>query len=244
MGTRIDDLDRLNACATVEAFSDAVTAISGTLGFDYWTYGLDLPVMEERSHQFLIGVYPVEWVRHYFAHDYVRLDPVIAHCQAHASPFGWSGVKAAQRGDCVQDVSRDRVFQDASEFGLNSGLAVPVHGLGCSWGFVAFASKVRRSGDDLREVYPWAHMLGHFIHEAGHRFAEVWGASNPVHMTARELECLHWVALGKTSWEIGRLLAVTERTVVFHVQNAARKLGVNSRQAAIARAIVLGLVNV
>ena len=243
MSTQIDDLERLQDCATVEAFAAAVSAISSTLGFDYWMYGLDLPVMEERSHQFLIGGYPLEWVRHYFAHDYLQLDPVIAHCQAHASPFVWPGVEPAMQRGGGYDPSIERFFGEAGEFGLNSGLTIPVHGLGCSWGLVSLSSKAERSSDDLREISPRAHLLGHFIHEAGHRFADVSGASGPVHLTTRELECLHWVALGKTSWEIGRLLAVTERTIVFHVQNAARKLGVNSRQAAVARAIVHGLIN-
>jgi LuxR family quorum-sensing transcriptional regulator LasR len=48
--------------------------------------------------------------------------------------------------------------------------------------------------------------------------------------------------VGKTSWEIGRLLSVAERTVVFHLQNATQKLGVSGRQAAVARAIVSGLI--
>lgn len=52
-------------------------------------------------------------------------------------------------------------------------------------------------------------------------------------LTTRELACLHWVALGKTSWETGVILGITERTVNFHIQNACRKLQVQSRQAAV-----------
>jgi DNA-binding CsgD family transcriptional regulator len=42
---------------------------------------------------------------------------------------------------------------------------------------------------------------------------------------------------------MGQLLGVAERTAVFHIQNAARKLDVNGRQAAVARAVSLGLIN-
>ena len=77
----------------------------------------------------------------------------------------------------------------------------------------------------------------------GHRFAHTAALPPPPHLTARELECLHWAAEGKTSWEIGRVLGVSERTVVFHLQNAAHKFGVNGRQPAVARAIALGLID-
>jgi len=59
-------------------------------------------------------------------------------------------------------------------------------------------------------------------------------------LTARELECLHWAAMGKTSWEIGMILGVTERTVNFHIQIASHKLQVRGRQAAITAAYRTG----
>lgn len=59
-------------------------------------------------------------------------------------------------------------------------------------------------------------------------------------LTDRELSCLQWAALGKTSWEMGVILGLTERTVNFHIHNACRKLGVHSRQAAITAALQNG----
>ncbi len=61
-------------------------------------------------------------------------------------------------------------------------------------------------------------------------------------LTARELECLHWAAMGKTSWEIGMILGVAERTVNFHIRNATDKFQVRGRQAAIAMAYRTGLL--
>lgn len=61
-------------------------------------------------------------------------------------------------------------------------------------------------------------------------------------LTERELACLQWVAIGKTSWETGRILGVAERTINFHIQNACRKLGVHGRQAAIITAMRTGLL--
>ena len=61
-------------------------------------------------------------------------------------------------------------------------------------------------------------------------------------LTERENEVLLWVTEGKTSWEIGRILSISERTVKFHLSNIYRKLGVTSRAQAIVHAIKCNLL--
>lgn len=60
--------------------------------------------------------------------------------------------------------------------------------------------------------------------------------------TNREIEILQWIQAGKSSWEIGVILAISERTVKFHLSNIYRKLDVHSRAQAVARAMRLGLI--
>ncbi len=62
-------------------------------------------------------------------------------------------------------------------------------------------------------------------------------------LTSQELLCLKWVSMGKTSWETGRILGLAERTINYHVHNACRKLGVNTRQAAVTVAMRSGLLS-
>ncbi|AZV94886.1 helix-turn-helix domain-containing protein [Kerstersia gyiorum] len=62
-------------------------------------------------------------------------------------------------------------------------------------------------------------------------------------LSAREQECLVWAAHGKTSWETGVILGISERTVNFHLQNACRKLRVNGRRAAILLAMHRRLIH-
>ena len=134
-------------------------------------------------------------------------------------------------------------FQDAADFGLKTGISTPVHGLGCQWGLLSVAGS-DDSVDRKTQLTQIAgvQLLATFTHEVGHRFAAAAQTGGNVHLTARELECLKWAAEGKTGWEIGRLLGISERTVVFHVENAAHKLGVFGRRQAVARAIALQLI--
>ena len=54
-------------------------------------------------------------------------------------------------------------------------------------------------------------------------------------LTRRERECAIWVAKGKTSWAISKILNISENTVNFHLKNAMRKLDCESRTALVAR---------
>jgi DNA-binding NarL/FixJ family response regulator len=61
-------------------------------------------------------------------------------------------------------------------------------------------------------------------------------------LTARELQVLRLVAIGKSNREIATALVISEHTVARHVQNLFAKLGVSSRTAAGAFAFTHGLV--
>ena len=62
-------------------------------------------------------------------------------------------------------------------------------------------------------------------------------------LTPRELEALRWTMEGKTAWEVGQILSITERTAVLHLQNAMRKLGATSKHQAVLKALRLGLIH-
>ncbi|AQS51850.1 hypothetical protein PAEH1_10350 [Paenalcaligenes hominis] len=61
-------------------------------------------------------------------------------------------------------------------------------------------------------------------------------------LSPKERECLYWVALGKTSEEISRILGLSPHTVNFHIRNCFIKLNVSSRPAAIAKALAHSLL--
>jgi DNA-binding NarL/FixJ family response regulator len=75
--------------------------------------------------------------------------------------------------------------------------------------------------------------------------AKLLGRGNaPAHqeLTARELEVLGLVAIGKTNSEIGEALYIGEATVKTHLLHAFAKLGVDDRTAAVTTAIARGLL--
>ncbi len=61
-------------------------------------------------------------------------------------------------------------------------------------------------------------------------------------ITDRERQVLRWVAAGKSNWEIGKILRISEFTVKNHVQNLLKKLAVCSRAQAATKAVSCGLI--
>ena len=59
-------------------------------------------------------------------------------------------------------------------------------------------------------------------------------------LTAREVEVLEWVALGKTNRDIGEILGLSPRTVNKHLEHVYVKLGVETRTAAASVVMALG----
>jgi DNA-binding CsgD family transcriptional regulator len=62
-------------------------------------------------------------------------------------------------------------------------------------------------------------------------------------ISRREMSCLSWAARGYTASDIALKLEISEPTVVFHMNNLIRKLGVKNRTQAIAVGVAKGLTN-
>ena len=61
-------------------------------------------------------------------------------------------------------------------------------------------------------------------------------------LTPRELDSLRWTMEGKTAWEVGAILGISERTAVLHINNAMHKLNCTNKHQAVLKALRLGLI--
>ena len=65
---------------------------------------------------------------------------------------------------------------------------------------------------------------------------------NAILVSARELDCLKWIAAGKTAWEASVILGISERTVRFHLNAAREKLDCLTTTQAVAKAVSQQLI--
>jgi LuxR family quorum-sensing system transcriptional regulator CciR len=92
-------------------------------------------------------------------------------------------------------------------------------------------------------MLPLAQLAGNFAFEAARRLWTVRGRlpfPPPPGLTDRQRECLLWAARGKTAWEIGRILGVSEETVIRHFKQGGERYGVQRRASLMVRALFDG----
>lgn len=231
---RIDDF--IAATNTASSRNEVVRLFEsalGELGYDRFLYcslrgpGSDLPA--------LVRNYPDEWMRIYEARDYRVNDPVRLKVGHVRGPLTWAAVT---RGKLTRP--QRQLMEEANEFGLRDGVAVPIYlprGEVSGFGMASSAG-----GTD-----PAAHLTQLYL--IGLQFHTVWSAMNAPQLvalprlTAREVEVLKWCAQGKSNWAIGEIMAISEHGVHYHLRNILRKLQVDSRTTAVVKAYHLGLIS-
>lgn len=234
----IDDI--LNT-QTVEDVHSVCSRICENYGFDHFLYAASIPTSFVKPYVIIIGGYPPEWRQHYNDMGYQSIDPTVIHCVTRVVPMAWDGLEPLAR----EDKKLRQFMGDAFEFGLVSGVSFPVHGSRGEAAMLSLASndKPEKSKSRIQQSLPEVNLLAGYVHEAASRIVVSERVElEKVQLTDREQECLLWATEGKTSWETSQILGISERTVIFHLQNASKKLNVVNRQQAVARAVAMGLI--
>lgn len=136
-------------------------------------------------------------------------------------------------------------MDEARDFGLRSGCSFSVHGSDGSIGILSLASRDEHSVEmraRMRRVLPLAQVTLGYLFETGLSSLPSPAIAMAPPLSERETECLRWAAEGKTAWETGQILNIAERTIVFHLNNAMKKLGAVNRTHAVARALHRSLI--
>lgn len=192
---------------------------------------------QQRVHRFFFNDWPETWLQLYTERDFFPVDPFVEEARRAVAPFLWSEVEHQRpltpRAKEVYDVAR--------KYGWREVVGIPIHGPAGYQGMVSLASmeEITVSPVDLACL----DMAARVIHEKCRK--EIGFGLAPEDtpkLTARELESMQWVAVGKTDWEIAQLLGISTSTAHFHVESAKKKLAVTSRTEAVARLTLYGLL--
>ena len=230
------------------AWCDALFNFGQRLGFDRCLVAIVPKLGMGLEQAYLRSNYPTNWRSFYDAQKLVHVDPTVAHCVAHSTSLIWSP-------GLFRSGPQQVMYEEASGYGLRSGVTLPMHGPRGELGILCFVNDTKPSKQferDVDHVLPELSLLRDVTFQSGVDFAligaEPDGAAGLVRsaplpaLTARELECLQWTMVGKTSWEIGRILGISVSTVNFHVAGFNRKLEVTHRNQAVVKAMKLGLL--
>lgn len=234
-----DFLDSLQNTHGIEALRDMMGRHLERIGFNRFAY-LAIRIPGNPKVPFVITTYLDDWAIHYQDHDYMNFDPVVSMAGQSVLPFEWLSINDKRRATKRQRL----VLNEAGDFGMKGGFTVPIHGPGGAMAAMSASSDVNhKEFNDLWEKHKHdVHLMGLYYHVAVGNSVLDTDTPSLVRLTDRERECLLWTARGKTAWEASEILHISEETVVFHLKNAMRKIGVFGKHHAVVKAIMLGLI--
>lgn len=184
----------------------------------------------------VLAEWPAGWAERYFSNGYLFVDPAIRRATSDLTPFQWSELAPL----CRRDPMASRVMNEAGDFQLKCGFTVPLVTLeGDIAGFSMAGSRIElpprsRGMLSLIATYAFGHALNLRIKKSEAVQAK---------LTNREQEILQWAAAGKTEWEIGEILNISEHTVDKFFRTARTKLGAINRTQAVAEAFRRNIIS-
>jgi LuxR family quorum-sensing system transcriptional regulator CciR len=227
------------ACAAVDSdahLHDLLAAITVRLGFQQFALNHHVDLSRPPTDAISLMNYDQAWVDHAFSRRYHIDDPVHVASAKTGTGFWWSELPRL-----VDMTARQRrIIDEARGFGLTDGFSIPIHIPGEYRGTCSFGGVGLRHDDQTK----WkAQLVGQCAFETARRLA-VRRAGRPPGgvppLSARQLDCLPLVALGKTDWEIGQILGVKKSTAHSHVTNMLGRYQVISRTQLVVHALLDG----
>jgi len=232
----LDFIEKLDCISCVDATWSSFLSFASQFGFSHGGLA-DMPGPHERIEDTTLCLsWPEEWRDRYFSQNYIAEDPANLHLVRSNEPYTWSEMLAFPHYSRRQR----RIVSEASEFGLTTGLIVPLTGLLTGPALVTIAggpmkfSMRERAELHLAAIY--AHARIRTLSGRTRKFPEA------PHLSPRERECLQWVAVGKTDWEISEILAISEKTANTHIERVKRKYGVATRMQAVVHGLRAGAI--
>ncbi|MBV8635198.1 MAG: autoinducer binding domain-containing protein [Burkholderiaceae bacterium] len=226
-----DHLKALLEIDSEQELFDEIAILAKDMGFDYCAYGIQMPVPISRPfvasfNNFSRGLQTNQERSAYHEFDLNALD------LGHAPPIA--------TGEVVVDAPQP--WRGAH--GLQYGWTQFSHDASGAVGMLTLARMVAQMSDyELFENKIKMAWLAQFSHASMSRLlVPKYAPETLVTMTLREKEVLRWTAEGKTAYEIGQILAVSERTVNFHINNVVTKLGASNKTQAAVKAATLGML--
>lgn len=156
------------------------------------------------------------------------------------------GAAVFQRPFMCTDIAGhdDRAYAEywsaMGEFGVGDTLAIPHFGLN---GWASALTIWFERPDFESEETAAIKLAGMMLLDQVRKPAAAAKPDARTRLSPRERDCLSFVADGKSDWEIGTILGISQATAHRHVENAKRRLGCGTRAQAVARAFTSGQLN-
>lgn len=210
------------------------------LGFDHYSMAIVPLDPSFQAGPLLHGTFPDAYVHGYTEIEAHTIDPYLSLMAKRTKPFFHAEILPQFQ---ATEIGR-KLTVLARENDICHGYMVPLPTTGFARGVGFWAGN---ACTDFNAIVDSEAAYLNFIAMHLMAAAEDLGFSpkpiKQIKLTRREQDILFQCAEGMTNQEISAHLAISERTVRFHLTNAYRKLGTTRRAQAATRSIAMGLID-
>jgi DNA-binding CsgD family transcriptional regulator len=183
-----------------------------------------------------------QWEDEVGSGPFLDLDPAIEQLMAGASIYEWSPPNLHKLMQELPRLQR-RQMEAELDMGMNYGVTLPLEVGKAGFAGMGLWFETLPSADAFRKE--WAE-LGPILLKAGHLLDSYVRKDHPnlmVGLSKREIECLNLLLGGYRASEICFKLGISEKTLEKHILHARTKLKAHTRDQALAKAILMGLIS-
>jgi LuxR family transcriptional regulator, quorum-sensing system regulator LasR len=222
---------------------DVLKRIGRALGYDH-AIAAYAPKVGDRQSMFLASTYSEVWKteQERLTTTEALQDPIVSHLKSRIEPIYWSKSNYDKSGQMS-------LYERFRDLGLGSGIALAVRGLNGEMLSVGFSNSEQV---EIGSAMPVAQMGALYLSATAmfNRIAvnlekqkkKQLIPEDAPKLTPREIECLQWARVGKTSWEVAKILGISQATSIFHMKNAISKLDASNKTHAVMVAVERGLI--
>lgn len=199
-------------CGNLPELRALIDEAARALGFHFFALLDHASLTAPSAGLVRIDNYPDPWVEELLRSGDAADDPVHLASRRTNIGFGW-----CELGNLIRLERRhQRILARSRRFGIGPGLTIPANVPGEPSASCSFA--VRAGFEIPAHRLHCAELIGAHALCAARRMRPA-PAVRP-HLSRRELQCLRLVALGKTNWEIARILGLSTHTADQYVKRA------------------------
>ncbi len=222
---------------------EQVQAQYGVRGFRYGYFLLktDVDLPSKTKRYFTADNMPAEWRNTVGAGEFVDNDVVIDAMEMGAESFDWfpPGFRDVMR---AMTTAQRRQIEAELDMGMMYGMSLSLGGAAGQFSSMGmwFADQSSRRAFDR----DWQH-FGPSLHMAAQVFDTHLRKTAPntlIGLSPREVDCLAYLVCGLRPAQISDRLGISEKTFEKHIGSAKIKLRARTRDQAVAKAIVAGVL--
>ncbi|PHS16277.1 MAG: hypothetical protein COA78_04030 [Blastopirellula sp.] len=237
-----ESIRKLESIISTESQNSFLSKITEALSFDNYSICICSPVSLVYPNLIVDTNHSQEWDIKYKKEKFYLVDPTLHYSISKALPVRWDDLENMHE---YQEKHYKDYLTLAKCSGQVSGITFPF--ISDSKDYIHLNLSSNGSYKEMEEaikkalvLVPW--LSASIFEKARQLKVNHAKTERDIKLTKREKECLFWACEGKTAWEISKIVKISESTTNFHLKNSVQKLNAKSRQHAVAKALMFGIV--